>query len=303
MEPGRRQGLRRPLEQQSGHTGQGPAWSWPTSRSASGTTSGSSRSAARTTVYLNDKLVVDHATMENFWDRKTPPLRPGPIQLQTHGGEIRWRNVFLREIPPQEANAILAKHGAEGFKPLFDGKNLDGWAGPKSRITRSTKGRSAACRTKGGRFTTTRSIADFVARLEFRLPPGRQQRPGDPLSRDRATPPTPACASFRSSTTATRNTPSSTRGRPTDRPTAWCAAHRGYLRPVGEWNFEEVTVKGPKIKVELNGTVILDTDLSEVNEYMANSPHPGKDRISGFFGFAGHNDPVEFRDIAIKPLD
>jgi len=36
---------------------------------------------------------------------------------------------------------------------------------------------------------------------------------------------------------------------------------------------------------------------------MANSPHPGKDRTSGFFGFAGHNDPVEFRNIRIKPLN
>ena len=66
------------------------------------------------------------------------------------------------------------------------------------------------------------------------------------------------------------------------------AAHRGYLRPTGQWNFEEVTVKGPKIKVELNGTVILDTDLSKVKEFMANSAIPGKDRTSGFFGFAGH---------------
>src|SRR5208282_4397599 len=48
------------------------------------------------------------------------------------------------------------------------------------------------------------------------------------------------------------------------------ASHRGYLRPVGEWNFEEVTVKGSRIKVEMNGTVILDTDLSEVTKYMDN---------------------------------
>ena len=50
------------------------------------------------------------------------------------------------------------------------------------------------------------------------------------------------------------------------------AAQKGYLRPVGQWNFEEVTVKGPKIKVELNGTVILDTDLSKVKEFMAKLP-------------------------------
>ena len=59
------------------------------------------------------------------------------------------------------------------------------------------------------------------------------------------------------------------------------AAARGYQHPIGEWNFEEVTVKGPKIKVELNGTVILDCDLSTVTEFMANHPHPGKDRTKG----------------------
>jgi hypothetical protein len=80
-------------------------------------------------------------------------------------------------------------------------------------------------------------------------------------------------------------------------------AKRGYLRPVGDWNFQEVTVKGSKIKVELNGTVILDTDLSKVSEFMANSPHPGKDRTSGFFGFAGHGDAVAFRSVAIKAAE
>jgi hypothetical protein len=38
-----------------------------------------------------------------------------------------------------------------------------------------------------------------------------------------------------------------------------------------------------------------------VKEFMANSQHPGKDRTSGSFGFAGHNDPVAFRNIQIKP--
>ena len=81
------------------------------------------------------------------------------------------------------------------------------------------------------------------------------------------------------------------------------AAARGYQRPIGLWNFEEVTVKGSTIKVELNGTVILDGDLSKVSDYMAGHAHPGKDRKSGYFGFAGHNDPVAFRNIAIKTLE
>ena len=73
--------------------------------------------------------------------------------------------------------------------------------------------------------------------------------------------------------------------------------------PVGEWNFQEVTVKGPKVRVELNGNIILDGDVSQVTELMSNTPHPGKDRTTGFFGFAGHGDPVEFRHIEIKRLD
>ena len=52
----------------------------------------------RTWVWLNDKLVVDGAVMENFWDRSQPLPAKGPIMLQTHGGEIRWRNIFVRDI-------------------------------------------------------------------------------------------------------------------------------------------------------------------------------------------------------------
>jgi hypothetical protein len=54
----------------------------------------------RVSVWLNDKLVVDNAVMENYYDRKQPVPARGPIQLQTHGGEIRWRNIFIKEIPP-----------------------------------------------------------------------------------------------------------------------------------------------------------------------------------------------------------
>ena len=63
---------------------------------------------ARTWVWLNDKLVVDGAVMENYWDRKLPLPAKGPIMLQTHGGEIRWRNIFVREIGADEARRILA---------------------------------------------------------------------------------------------------------------------------------------------------------------------------------------------------
>jgi hypothetical protein len=81
------------------------------------------------------------------------------------------------------------------------------------------------------------------------------------------------------------------------------AAHKGFLRPVGDWNYQEVTVKGSTIKVELNGTLILDADVSQITEFLGDRPHPGKDRASGYFGLAGHNDPVKFRNMYLKKLD
>ncbi|MBN2293509.1 MAG: PmoA family protein [Pirellulales bacterium] len=53
----------------------------------------------KVTVVYNDKLVVENAPLSNYYNREAPAYDKGPIQLQTHGGEIRWRNVFIREIP------------------------------------------------------------------------------------------------------------------------------------------------------------------------------------------------------------
>jgi hypothetical protein len=255
---------------------------------------------ARTTIYLNGKLVVDHAPLENFWDRATPIPPKGPIQLQTHGSEIRWRNVKVREIPADEANAILAKHGAEGYQPIFSGNDLAGWGGPIDQY--QVKDGVLTCKPeKGGTIYYKKELTDFAARLEFRLPPGGNnglaiRYPGEG---DTAYVGMCELQILDDSTTKygkldPRQYHGSAYG--------MVASKLGYQRPIGQWNFQEVTVKGPKIKVELNGTVILDADLSTVKEFMANSPHPGKDRTSVFFGLAGHNDPVEFRNIAIKPL-
>ena len=63
----------------------------------------------RTWVWLNDKLVVDGAFMDNYWDRSKPLPAKGPIMLQTHGGEIRWRNLFVRDISPDPTNVRIEK--------------------------------------------------------------------------------------------------------------------------------------------------------------------------------------------------
>jgi hypothetical protein len=256
---------------------------------------------ARTTVYLNGKRVVHHATMENFWDRSAPLFARGAIQLQTHGGEIRWRNIFIREIPAEEANAALEKHDAEGFTPIFDGKSLAGWAGPIENY--EVVDGAIRCKPRsGGTIYFNKKYADFVARVEFKLPPGgnnglaiRYPGKGDTAYLGMCELQVLDDSSEKYGKLDKRQYHGSAYG--------MVPAHLGHLRPVGQWNFQEVTVKGPRIKVELNGTVILDTDLSKVREFMANSPHPGKDRTSGFFGFAGHGDAVEFRNVKIKVFE
>ena len=255
----------------------------------------------RTTVYLNGKLVVDHAPMENFWDRSKPLWPKGPIQLQTHGGEIRWRNIFIREIPADEASALLQKQDEEGFKSVFNGKDFEGWAGPIENY--EVKDGAILCKPgKGGTIYTKDEYSDFVAKLEFKLPPGgnnglaiRYPGSGDTAYVGMCELQVLDNTSGQYNKLDKRQYHGSAYG--------MVAAHREFLRPVGEWNFEQVTVKGSTLKVELNGTTILNTDLSKVTEFMAGSAHPGKDRKSGYFGFAGHSDPVQFRNIRLKSLN
>jgi hypothetical protein len=256
---------------------------------------------SRTTIWLNGKLVVDHAIMENYWDRKKPLWAKGPIQLQTHGGEIRWRHVYLREIPAAEANETLMKKGDEGFHRVFTGENFDGWAGPTDNY--EIKDGAVVCKPgKGGTIHTKEEYGDFVARLEFKLPPGgnnglaiRYPGQGDTAYGGMCELQVLDNTAEKYKNLDPRQFHGSAYG--------MAAAEKGFLRPVGEWNFQETTVQGSRIRVELNGTPILDADLSKINEFMANSPHPGKDRKRGHFGFAGHSDPVAFRNVSIKKLD
>ena len=261
---------------------------------------------ARTSVWLNGKLVVDHAIWENYFkpsdsSQPKPPLYSrGPIQLQTHGGEIRWRDILVREISPEEANTILASKDDKGFQSIFNGQDFTGWAGPVENY--EIEDAVLTCKPhKGGTIHTEQEYADFVVRLEFKLPPGgnnglaiRYPGQGD----------TAYVGMCELQTLDTGHPKYASLDRRQYHGSAYgmAGAHEGYLRPVGQWNYQEVTVQGSTIKVELNGTVILDTDLSQVTEFMGNHPHPGKDRASGFFGLAGHSDPVQYRNIRIKRL-
>ena len=83
-------------------------------------------------------------------------------------------------------------------------------------------------------------------------------------------------------------------------------AKRGYLKPPGEWNTEEIHCKGRQISVTLNGTKILDVNLDKVAPQgvtIDHKEHPGLARTSGRVGFLSHGDKVSFRNIQIRDLD
>ena len=254
---------------------------------------------ARTSVWLNGKQVVDFAIMENYWDRKLPLFRKGVIQLQTHGGEIQWRNIFVRKIATQEANKWLADHEPDDYTSLFNGKDLSGWKGAVDNY--EVVDGAIQCKSgHGGVLHTSEEYSDFDVHFEFQLPPGGNNGLAIRYPGQGDTAYVGMCE-----LQVLDNTSPKYAGKLDPRQFhgsayGMIAAQRGYLRPVGQWNYQRVSVVGPTIRVELNGTPILNGDLSKVTEYMAGKAHPGKDRTTGFFGFAGHNDPVRFRKVAIR---
>lgn len=257
---------------------------------------------SRTWVWLNDKAVVSGAILENYFDptRARPIPVAGPIQLQTHGGEIRWRNIFVRDLPPAEANAWLTAIEPAGLEPIFNGRDFTGWAGALDGYE-IVQGAIAGRADRGGTIHTERTFENFVARLEFKLPPAGNNGlaihypgAGDPAYAG-------LCELQVLDDTAPayreldpRQAHGSAYG--------MVPAHRGYLRDVGDWNHQLVTVRGATVTVELNGTPILHADLSAVTTFLDSRDHPGQGRRSGHFGLAGHKSPVMFRALALKSL-
>lgn len=255
------------------------------------------------TVKLNDKLVVDNVIMDNYYDQNIPIFAKGPIYLQTHGNETRFRNVFVREIPIEESNKVLSeiKGDHAEFKPLFNGKDLAGWRGA-TETYKAVDGELKCTGGTGGNLFTDDSYENFVVQLEFKLPPGGNSGLAirSPLSSgdiayqgmelqvlDHTDPMYKGLHDYQVHGSLYGMAP----------------ALRGYLRPVGEWNYQQVTVDGDHLIVELNGFEILNTSISKASaKPIDGKPHPGAARKEGHFGFLGHQDPVSFRNIRIKRL-
>jgi hypothetical protein len=255
------------------------------------------------TVKLNDKKVVDNVMMENYYKPELPVYASGPIYLQTHGSETRFRNVFVREIPAEESNKLLSQigDGEKGFEPLFNGKDLSGWTGAVDDV----EVKDGAIVNKGGRggnLLTEDEFDDFVVRFEFKLPPGGNNGLAvrSPNTQDQL-----AFAGMEIQILDDDDPRYSDLHDYQSHGSLYGLAPpiRGYLRPDGEWNTQEVSINGDQVKVNLNGYEILNANIAEARKKpLDGKAHPGAARKSGHLALCGHGDPVAIRNIRVKRI-
>ena len=188
-----------------------------------------------------------------------------------------------------------------GFVSLFDGKTLEGWKGDtkgyvaEDGVLKSQPG-------TGGDLLTTDEYSDFILRFEFKLTPGANNGLGIRL-------PAEGHPSYAGMELQILDD-----GHPKYKDLQPWQAHgsvygvvpakRGHLKPTGEWNQQEVIVKGRDIEVTLNGQTIVNANLDKASTpaTIDGKDHPGVKRDRGFIGFLGHGDEVHFRNIRIKDL-
>lgn len=256
----------------------------------------------KVSVWLNGELVVDNVTLENYWDRSIPIFPVGSIELQAHGTNLGFRDIYVREISDKEYS-LTDEEKADGFISLFNGRNLDTWVGNKDSyvvedgmiVIKPDKG-------SGGNLYTEKEYSDFIFKFEFQLTPGANNGLGirAPLTGDAAYVGMELQILDNTAPVYAKLQPYQYHGSVY----GVIPARRDYLAPVGEWNYQEVYVKGTRIRIILNGTVIVDGDIAgpRDNGTMDHRDHPGLKNTTGHIGFLGHGSVVRFRNIRIKDL-
>lgn len=257
----------------------------------------------KVSVELNGVLVTDNVVLENYWDRKIPIFMKEQIELQAHGTYVAYRNIYVREIPGNLSSVLSDEEKQQGFEMLFDGSNLNNWIGNKTGylVENGTMVVNPAGGS-GGNLYTAKEYGDFEYRFEFQLTPGANNGLGIRT-------PTEGDAAYVGMELQILDNEAdiyknlnvyqyhgSVYG--------VIPAKRGFLKPVGEWNEEVVVAKGSKIKVILNGQVIMDGDIKEAskNGTADHKDHPGLHNPKGHIGFLGHGSVVRFRNIRVKTL-
>jgi hypothetical protein len=225
----------------------------------------------------------------------------GYLCLESEGAPVEFRRMKIRRLEGV-ATSFAMPAGEQGFVPLFDGRSLDGWQGAvDGHVVVDNELRSKP--GVGGNLLTVGEYGDFELRFDFKLTPGANNGLGI-----RA--PETGDAAFEGIELQILDD-----GHPKHAALQpWqvhgsiygvVAAERGCLKPAGEWNSEEVTVRGSQVKVVVNGKTIVDADVGPFRDGAPTpdgKPHPGLSRTVGRIGFLGHGDEVHFRNIRIREL-
>ncbi len=191
----------------------------------------------------------------------------------------------------------------KGFVSLFDGQSLTGWVGNKSSylvkegmIVIEPQGGG------GGNLYTEKEYGNFILRFEFQLTPGANNGLGihAPLEGDAAY----VGKEFQILDNEAKKYAGLQTYQYHGSLYGVMPAKRGFLRPTGEWNQQEVRINHPFVTVILNGEIILEGNYLEASQSgtLDQKEHPGLARSRGHIGFLGHGDLVRFRNIKIKEL-
>lgn len=200
-------------------------------------------------------------------------------------------------VAPRAYAQLSQEETQQGFVSLFDGKTLNGWQGAVKGYV--IEDGTMVCKP-GGNVYTTKEYANFILRLEFKVPPGGNNGVGIRT-------PTKGDAAYVGMEIQILDD-----GHPRYKGIQPYQAHgsiygvvpakRGVLKPAGEWNSEEILADGGHIKVTVNGTVVVDADISKIDKTIDHRDHPGLHNPKGYIGWLGHGDPVAFRNVRIKEL-
>jgi hypothetical protein len=197
----------------------------------------------------------------------------------------------------------------KGFESLFNGKDLTGWQVNKGGNMAAWGAENGILFVKGGRggwLMTETEYADFEVRLEYKLPSRGNSGVAlrSPMQGD------PAYVGMEiqllddSWYLEGKNYPNLRRTQLTGAIYDVVPPAKQVSKPAGEWNLMDITAKGRRVTVKLNGTEIVDANLDDYKTRA--DKHPGLLREKGHLGLQSHeggrDGRVEFRNLFIKPL-
>ena len=226
---------------------------------------------------------------------------------------------MLEKLPEVETSPkfeLSAEEAKEGFEVLFDGEDMSKWIGNTIDYVPMNGAICVSAKYgNGGNLYTQKEYSDFIFRFEFCfMKEGVNNGVGirTPMGVDAAYEgmeiqildhDAPIYKNLRE-----YQVHGSVYG--------IIPAKRIKSPKLGTWNTEEIWVKGDRIKVTVNGEVILDGNIrkackghnvskdgSKTNPYTVDKKnHPGLFNKSGHIGFLGHGEGLKLRNVRIKDL-